>query len=103
MPESGTLDYAHDVFLSHHEKFIAFHPHRLARVLAEQHSVADLDVNLDELAVIVFLALADSDDFDLVWLLRSRVWNDDAGGGFLLLVEALDDHAIMQWTDFHSG
>ena len=48
-----TFDHAHDVFLAHHEELVAFHSDRLAGVLAEQHPVADFDVEVDDLAVAV--------------------------------------------------
>src|SRR5687768_12580468 len=44
------LDHAHEVFLAHHEQFLTFHLHRLPGVLAEQHLVADLDVERNQLA-----------------------------------------------------
>src|ERR1051325_1452527 len=65
------FDHAHDVFLAHHEELIALDLDGLARVLAEQHAVADLDVDRNQLAQIVFLALADGDDLALVGFLGS--------------------------------
>jgi hypothetical protein len=47
------------------------------------------------------LPAADGLDFALVGLFGGVVGNDDAGGGALLFLEALDDHAVMQRTDFH--
>jgi len=70
-------------------------------IFSEQHAVADFHVNWDQLAVIGELALADRHDLPLVGLLRRGVGDDDARGGLLLLVETLDDYAIVQWTDFH--
>src|SRR5690606_2626285 len=98
----GALDDAHDVFLAHHEELLALHLDGLAGVLAEEHLVAGLDVQGDELALIVFLALADGHDLALVGLLGRRVGNDDAPCGPALLFDALDDHAVMQRTDFHA-
>src|SRR5262249_985531 len=88
---------------AHDEELIALHLHRLARVLAEQHAIADLDVDRNQLAVLVFLALAYRDDLALVGLLRSGVRNDDAPGGLAFLFNALDDHAVVQRTNFHAG
>ena len=39
--------------------------------------------------------------FTLIGLLGSVVGNDDARGGLGFLLEALDDHAIVQRTKFH--
>src|SRR5687767_1525623 len=96
------FDDAHDVFLAHHEELIAFDLHGLAGILAEQHAVADLDVDRNQLAVVVLLALADGDDLALVGLLGGGVGDHDAPGGLALLFDALDDHAVMQRTDFHA-
>src|SRR5207244_12183057 len=93
--------YAHDVFLAHHQQLIALHPHGLPGVFAEQHAVADLDLDRHELAFLAELALAHRHDFALIGFLRRGIRDDDAGSGFLLLVETLDDYAVVQWTDFH--
>jgi hypothetical protein len=53
------------------------------------------------LAVVLDLAGADGLDFALIGLLGGVVGNDDAGSGLLLFFKALDDHAVMQRTDFH--
>src|SRR6266480_4256874 len=95
------FDDAQDVFLAYHEELVALHLHGLPGVLAEQHSVAGLDIDRNQFAVIVLLALAHGDDLALLRLLGGGVRNDDASGGFLFLFDALDDHAVMQRTDFH--
>ena len=56
------LDHAHDVFLAHDEELFAFDFDCLAAVLAEQHAVANLDVERRNLAVVVLLAFANGDD-----------------------------------------
>jgi co-chaperonin GroES (HSP10) len=42
------LDDAHDVVLAHHEELFAVQLHLGAGVLAEQHGVADLDVEVGD-------------------------------------------------------
>src|SRR5439155_27260204 len=74
----------------------------LPGVLAEQHSVAGLDVERDQLARVILLALAHGDDLALVRLLGGGVRDDDATCVPALLFDALVDHAVMQWTDFHA-
>src|SRR5690348_16263543 len=59
------LDHAHDVFFAHDEQFLAFDLHGLARVLAEQDLVADLDGHRADLAVVEDLAVADGQHFAL--------------------------------------
>ncbi len=53
------------------------------------------------LAVVVTLARADGQDFALIRLLAGGVGDDDAGSGGALGFDALDDHAVVQRTDFH--
>ena len=96
------LDDAHDVFFAHHEQFFAFDLDGLAGVLAEQDAVADLDVEREDLAVVVNLALADGHDFALVGLFGGGVGDHDAGGGLALFFQPLDDDAVVQRTNFHS-
>src|SRR5206468_2937862 len=96
------FDDAHDVFLAHHEQLVTLDLDGLPGVLAEQHSVARLDVERDQLARVILLALAHGDDLALVRLLGGGVRDDDATCGPALLFDALDDHAVMQRTDFHA-
>jgi len=89
--------------LAHHEELIAFDLHGLAGVLAEQHAVADLEVDWNQLAVVILLAFAHGDDLALVGFFGGRVGNDDSAGGLALFLDALDDHAVMQGTNFHTS
>src|SRR5439155_9949190 len=75
--------------------------HGLAAVLAEQHAIADLDVQRDEVALVVALAWADGDDLTLIGLLGGVVGDHDARRGLGFLFQALDDHTIVQRTKFH--
>src|SRR5262252_1971083 len=95
-------DDAHQVFLAHHEEFVAVDLDRLTGVLAEQHAIADFDVDRDQLAVVIALAGPDRNDLALIGLLCSVVGDNDAGSGLALIVQALDDHAIVQGTNLHS-
>ena len=56
----------------------------------------------DRLAVFIALARADRQHLALVGLLGRVVGDHDARSGFALFLETLDDHAIMQRTDFHA-
>ena len=47
--------------------------------------------------------LADGDHFTLVGLLGGGVRDDDSTRGLALFLDALDDHAVMQRTNFHAG
>src|SRR5207249_11216638 len=68
---------------------------------ADQHPFVVLDIYRNLFTVIVLLALAHGEDLSLVRLLGGGVGNHDPAGGFALLVETLDDHAVMQRTDLH--
>ena len=98
--QSG-LDDTHDVFFAHDEQFLAVNLDGLTGILAEQDTVTNLDVQRHMLAVLVTLAGTNRQNFALIRLFGGSVRNDDTLCGFTLLFEALDDHAIMQRTDFH--
>ena len=57
------LDDAEDFFLSHNQKLLAVDLDLGAGILAEQHAVARLHIQREDLAFVVGLALADGDDF----------------------------------------
>ncbi|CUW38230.1 conserved exported protein of unknown function [Magnetospirillum sp. XM-1] len=71
--------------------------------LAEQHAVAGLDVERHQLAVVATGAGTDSHHFTLHGLFLGGVGDDDAAGGLLFGVEALDQHAVMERTELHFG
>ena len=50
--EGLLLDDGEEVFFAHHEQFVAVDLDGLAAVLAEQHAIADLDVQDDEIALV---------------------------------------------------
>src|SRR6476660_7716430 len=93
-------DHAHNVGLFHDEEIVALELDLGARPFAEQHAVSGLEIHGDQLAVLVAAAWPDSDDFALLRLLLSGVGNDDPALRLLLRFDALDDHAIVQRTEF---
>src|SRR5499433_2858918 len=97
----GFLEHAHDVGFLHDQELVAVDLHLGARPFAEQHAVADLEIDGDELAGLVAAARAHRDDFALRGLFLGGVGNDDAAGGFLLGIEALDDDAVVKRAEFH--
>ena len=62
---AAALDHAHDVALLHDQEILAVDLHFGARPFAEQHGVADLQIDRDQLAALVAAAWADGDDFAL--------------------------------------
>ena len=69
-----------------------------ARPFAEQHAVADLEVDRDQLAGLVAAARAYGDHLALRGLFLGGVRNDDAALGLRFGVDALDHDAVVQRT-----
>src|SRR5262245_51885697 len=90
------LDDAHDVALLHDQEILAVDLDLGARPLAEQHAIADFDVDRDQLAGLVAAAGPDRDRLALRGLLLGGVGNDDAPGGLLLGINALDDNTVVK-------
>src|SRR5579872_1338630 len=97
------FNHGHNVFLSHDDQLLAVDPDFRAAVLAEEDLVADLDVERTDLAVFENFAVADRDDLSLDRLLSRRIGNDDAARGGTLLLQTLDDYAVMKRTYLHGG
>jgi hypothetical protein len=76
----GALEHPHDVALLHDQVFLTVDLDLGAGPLAEQHPVADLEVDRDELAVLVAAARADADDLALLRLLLGGIGNNDPAG-----------------------
>src|SRR6202163_3947621 len=98
--------YAHDVALLHDQEFLAVELDLGARPFAEQHAVADLEVDWDQLAGFIAAARADGGDFALRGLFLGGVGDDDAALGLFLGVDSFDHDAVMQRTKFgfsHDG
>src|SRR5437763_925446 len=91
LPGGGLFEHAHDVGLLHDQEFLAIDLDLGAGPFAEQHAVADLQIDGDQLAGFVAAARADGDDLALGGLLLGGVGNDDAAGRLFLGIDALDD------------
>src|ERR1700683_2611914 len=89
-------DHAHDVGLLHDQKLVAVELDLGARPLAEQHAVARLNIDRNELAALVAATGADGGDFALLRLFLRGVGNDDAALGLFLGVDTLADHPVME-------
>src|SRR5215470_6676497 len=95
------FDHAHDIALLHDEELLAIDLDLGAGPFSEQHPVADLDVDGNELTGLVAAAGADGDDLALRRFLFGSVGNDDAAGGLLFGIDALDDNAVVKRTKLH--
>src|SRR3981189_2756057 len=77
---TGAIDHAHDVAFLHDQQVFAVKLDLGARPLAEQHAVADLEIDGDELAGLVAAARAHRGDLALRRLLLGGIGDDDAAG-----------------------
>src|SRR2546426_5130486 len=95
------LDDAEDVLLAEDQVLLAVELDLGAGVLAEQHSVAGLHVEGQHLPVLL-LARADGHHLPLLRLLLGRIGDDDAARALLLLLlDAPDDHPVLQRANPH--
>src|SRR5438034_10159162 len=85
-----------DVFLLHDEVLFAAQPDLVAGILAEEDSVAFLHRERELLAIVGHLAGAHGDDRALLRLFLGGVGDDEAAVLLILLVEAFDEHAVME-------
>src|SRR6266702_1056014 len=96
----ASAQHAHDVALLHDQELLVIELDLGARPFAEQHAVADLDVDRDQLAGFVTAARTDGDDFALGGLFLGAVGNDDATLGLRFGVDTLDHDTVMQRAEF---
>src|SRR4029077_16596516 len=96
----GFDQHAHDVAFLHDQEFDAVDLDLGSRPLAEQHAVADLDVDRDELAALVATARAHGDDLALLRFFLGGVGDDDAAGSLCFGIDALDHDTIVLRTEF---
>src|SRR5262245_22971642 len=98
---SSLLDDGEDVFLADDEVLFTVDLHLRAGVLAEQHAVALLHLEGDDLAVVGEPAGADRDHLGLLRLLLGGVGDDDPALRLGFFLDALDEDAVMQRTHLH--
>ena len=92
------FDHAHDIALLHDQELLPVDFDLGARPFAEQHPVANLDIDWDQLAGFVAAAGANRDDLALRRLFLGGIRDDDAAGGLLFGIDALDDDAVVKRT-----
>src|SRR3982751_1498172 len=96
----GLREHAHDVGFLHYQQFLAVKLDLGARPFAEQHAVADLEVDRDQLTGFVATARTDRRDLALGGLFLGAVRNDNAALGLFFGVDSLDHDTVMQRTKF---
>jgi hypothetical protein len=99
----AAFDHAHDVAFFHDQEILTVDLDFGARPFAEQHGVADLEINRDELARLVAATGADGDDLALARLLFGGIGNNDAAGSLFLGIDALDDNAVVKRAELHGS
>src|SRR5205809_3631994 len=95
-------DNRQDFVLAEDEVLLAVDLDVRAGVLAEEDLVTGLDVEGNLGSVLEDLAVADGDDLALLGLLLGGVGDDDPALDRFLLFDALDDQAVVKWTNFHA-
>src|ERR1700733_3424469 len=93
-------EHAHDVGFLHDQELFAVELDLGARPLAEQHAIAGLDVDRNELAGLVAPTGADCDNLTLLGFFLGAVRNDNAALGLFLGVDTFDHDTVMQRTKF---
>src|SRR5437763_11167615 len=97
----GLDQHPHDVAFLHDQVLDLVNLDLGSRPLAEQHLVANLDVDRDQLAALVAAARADGDHLAALWLFLGVIRNDDACGGSCLGFDTFDDDTVVERTEFH--
>src|SRR6187551_1114495 len=89
------LEHTHDVALLHDQVLDAVELDLGTRPFAEQHAVANLQLDRDQLAALVAAPRSYGDDLALRRLFLSGVGDDDAASGLCFGINALDDDSIV--------
>src|ERR1700751_762258 len=97
----GLGKHAHDVALLHNQIVDAIDLDLGTGPFAEEHAIAGLQVEGNELSSLVAPAWADGNDLALLGLFLRSVRNYDPAGGFFLGLDTLEDDAIVEWTELH--
>src|SRR5713101_2684806 len=92
---------AHDIGFLHDHEVLAVELDLGTGPLAEQHAVAELDIERMEFAGLVTGAGPDGDDVALHRFFLRRVGDEDAAGGLRLRLDTADQDAVLQWTQLH--
>src|SRR3954447_14492494 len=99
----GQIDKdAHDVAFLHDQQLLTIELDLGAGPFAEQHAVADLKIDRNQLAVFVTAARADRRDFTLRGLFLGAIGNDDAASCLLFGIDAFDHDAVVERTESHA-
>src|SRR4029077_7011562 len=98
---SGLFDHAHDVALFHDQIFDTVDLDLRARPFAEQHAVANLEVDGDDFPGFIAAAWTDRDHLSLRRLFFGCIRNDDSTCGLVLGVDARNHDAVVKRPKLH--
>src|SRR5229473_1015333 len=98
---AGFLDDAHHVGFLHDDELFPVQLDFRARPFAEQDTIALLDVERVKRAVLAARAGTDGDDLAFHRLFLGGIGDDDAAGGPVGLLDAADEHTVVQWSKRH--
>src|SRR6202048_1110428 len=93
---------AHDVALLHDQQFLAVDLDLGAGPFAEQHAVANLEIDRHQVRAFVTATRIDTYDLALRGFFLGSVRNDDAACGFVFGVDTLDHDAVVERTESHA-
>jgi hypothetical protein len=82
------LHNAENFVLAHDQIFFAVHLDVAAGIFAEQNSVADFDIDRNQLSIIEALAVPDGDDLGLLRLFLGRIGDNDAAALWFLVPQS---------------
>src|SRR5215472_16967117 len=71
------------------------------RPFSEQHSIADFDIQRMKFSVIASRTRPSGNDLAFHWLFLGGIGDNDAALRLLLLLDAADQNAVLQWSKFH--
>src|SRR5690606_19585756 len=87
----------------HDQQILALELDLRAGPFSEQHHVADLDIERDQLTLLVAYARANGDYLALLRLLLCGVGNDDAAGGLFVRLDPPNQDTVVQRTELHEA
>src|ERR1700730_2224667 len=98
---NGLFDHAHDVALFHDQIFDPLDLDLRARPFAEQHAVANFEVDGDDFPGLIAAAWTDGDYLSLRRLLFGGIRNDDSAWRLIVGVDARNYDAVVKRPKLH--
>src|SRR3954469_10740889 len=100
---NGLFDDAHDVALFHDQILDPLDLDLRARPLAEQHAVANLEIDGGDFPGLIAAAWTDGDHLSLRRLLFGGIRDDDSACGLAVRIDARKHHAVVKRPKLHAN